>query len=388
MSPTIDAPVIMVIDDEPDNLNVMEAVLGKAGYRVLAFPRGEQGLEAARAHPPDLVLLDVRMPSMLGYDVCREMKSSEALADVPVIFISALEDADDKVRAFDSGGVDYLTKPFCPAEILKRIEVQLRVRALQKELERHNRELEQEVVARSRELAEAHRQLKIWNEAKTGWLNLASHEFRTPMTGILGVADMMAQEIPPDSPTASLVEVYHEARERMVNLIDDASLLTSIQIGVASLSWVSVPVASNLPYVLEQSERRVAPSTVAMLHRPESDLCILGDGLLLRKALSCLIWTAACCMPPGGTIGLAFGTSGDRVLIDARMYGERLPADVVATLFEVCGQRRMYRPGGDLGLAPALCRQISQLMGGDARVCDASDGGMAIRMELRRAVSP
>ncbi len=112
---------VMIVDDERDNLNVLEAALSQAGYRVAVFPRGELALVAAREEPPDLVLLDVRMPGMDGYEVCRRFKAEEALSPVPIIFISALAATDDIAAGFACGGVDYIAKPFREAEVLARV---------------------------------------------------------------------------------------------------------------------------------------------------------------------------------------------------------------------------------------------------------------------------
>src|SRR5207237_8370719 len=104
--------------------------------------RGRRALEAIRAAPPDLIMLDITMPEMDGYEVCRQLKADPITRDVPVIFISALDDVLDKVKAFKVGGVDYVTKPFQAEEVLARIENQLKIRSLQRDVERQNAELQ------------------------------------------------------------------------------------------------------------------------------------------------------------------------------------------------------------------------------------------------------
>ncbi len=116
---------VLIVDDTPANLNVLSAILGKRGYRVRAAINGSLALKTAQKAPPDLILLDVQMPGMNGYQVCRQLKSEEPTRDIPVIFISALDDVLDKVEAFQAGGVDYITKPFQIEEVLARVENQL-----------------------------------------------------------------------------------------------------------------------------------------------------------------------------------------------------------------------------------------------------------------------
>lgn len=116
---------ILIIDDKPANLHLLSSILKERGHEVRAVVNGPMGLIAAKTIKPDLILLDVRMPGMDGYEVCRRLKADEDLSQVPVIFISSLEDTLDKVKAFQSGGVDYITKPFQVEEVIARVEAQL-----------------------------------------------------------------------------------------------------------------------------------------------------------------------------------------------------------------------------------------------------------------------
>ena len=375
---------LLVVDDEPENLNVLEAVFDRAGYRVAVFPSGRAAVEEAARCPPDLALLDVNMPDMDGYEVCRLLKSNPATAVVPVIFISAMDSTEDKILAFEAGAVDYLTKPFCAREVLKRVEVQLSVRRLQAELERHNHELEDRVRERTAELAEAHRQLLIWNQAKTGWLQMVSHEMRTPMTGLLGVTDLLAAEIGPGSPLEDLASTYRGARDRMMRLIEDASLLTGIQVGSASLLWTTVDLCDALREAIAGRLPEAAPTTFDTTAPCPGRIGILGDAGLVRRALSGMLWTAVCCVPGGEVVRVVPSATEDRAEVRFIIAGDRLLPGAAGTLFEVCGRQEVVRAGGDLGLAPVLARQVARLLGGDADVIPMPDGQTALRVWLRR----
>jgi DNA-binding response OmpR family regulator len=122
---------IMVVDDNPSNLKLLEDMLQQHGYEVRAFPRARLALAAADQEPPDLILLDINMPEMDGYEACERLKSSERLAGIPVIFLSALNAVEDKVRGFRSGGVDYISKPFQFEEVISRVEIHVRLRRAQ-----------------------------------------------------------------------------------------------------------------------------------------------------------------------------------------------------------------------------------------------------------------
>jgi len=122
---------IMIVDDNPANLKLLEDMLRQHDYEVRAFPRGRLALAAAAQEPPDLILLDINMPEMNGYEVCERLKSSERLSGIPVIFLSALNALEDKVRGFQSGGIDYISKPFQFEEAQARVETHLKLRRAQ-----------------------------------------------------------------------------------------------------------------------------------------------------------------------------------------------------------------------------------------------------------------
>ena len=145
----------MVVDDTPANLKLLQEMLQAKGYRVLAFPGGKIALSAAAKSPPDLILLDINMPEMDGFEVCRRLKADKALKEIPVIFLSALTDTTDKVKAFSVGGVDYVSKPFHFEEVNARVEIHMRLHKLQVELEKHNDHLESLVKEKVREISDS-----------------------------------------------------------------------------------------------------------------------------------------------------------------------------------------------------------------------------------------
>ena len=158
---------ILVVDDIRENVRLLVDALGNEGYRVRPALSGKAALEAANMEAPDLILLDILMPEMDGYEVCKALKTHMGLKDVPVIFLSALGEVADKVKGFSAGGVDYISKPFQTEEVLARIETHLTLRRLSLELEAKNAHLEKT----NRELSEAMAEIKTLR----GILPICSH---------------------------------------------------------------------------------------------------------------------------------------------------------------------------------------------------------------------
>lgn len=175
---------ILVVDDTPDNVRLLAAILTERGYEVRKALNGARALAAVQAALPDLILLDITMPEMNGYQVCEHLKADVKTRDVPVIFISALDEVVDKQKAFDVGGADYIVKPFQGAEVILRIENQLKLRSLQANLAENNRDLERSLW----ELKNAQMQL-IQNEKMTAMGQLVAgiaHEINNPITFVSG----------------------------------------------------------------------------------------------------------------------------------------------------------------------------------------------------------
>ena len=133
---------VLIIDDTPANLQLLESILQERGYGVRAAISGRMALRAVAVQPPDLILLDINMPEMNGFEVCRALKSDPRFLDIPIIFVSAAVEMADKLRAFEEGGVDYVTKPFQPQEVLARVTTHLTLSRVRRELEQKNSELD------------------------------------------------------------------------------------------------------------------------------------------------------------------------------------------------------------------------------------------------------
>ncbi|NJM76017.1 MAG: EAL domain-containing protein [Acaryochloridaceae cyanobacterium RU_4_10] len=151
---------ILIVDDKADNLRILSSLLSDKGYKVRAVLNGASALRAAQSTPPDVILLDVLMPEMDGYQVCQRLKQDEVTGDIPVIFLSALDESMDKVKAFEAGGLDYITKPFQGEEVLVRVETQLRLRLAQREIQTLNQSLEERVRERTRQLEATNQHLQ------------------------------------------------------------------------------------------------------------------------------------------------------------------------------------------------------------------------------------
>ncbi|MEH2098202.1 MAG: diguanylate cyclase [Nostoc sp.] len=173
---------ILVVDDTPDNLRLLAKMLELQGYIIRKSLNGRMALQAAYRHPPDLILLDINMPEMNGYEICQQLKASKITNHIPIIFISALDQINDKLQAFELGGQDYITKPFQELEVLMRVRNQLFIKQQHQQLLEQNQRLEGEIQERLKAEAEV-RQLSLTDELtglynRRGFFWLANHQFK------------------------------------------------------------------------------------------------------------------------------------------------------------------------------------------------------------------
>ena len=187
---------ILVVDDVPPNLDFLSTVLAQQGYKVRSAINGEVALKIAKAAQPDLILLDIKMPGMDGYEVCRLLKASPLTQEIPIIFLSALDETDDKVKAFGLGGVDYIPKPFQAEELLARVSNHLKLRAAQSEIQQLNTELEQRVIQRTAQLErEIGERLRMQEEV----LHMATHDSLTELPNRVLLTQRLQQTLTANS---------------------------------------------------------------------------------------------------------------------------------------------------------------------------------------------
>jgi len=213
--PTLSSPKgnILIVDDSLANLRLLTQMLAKRGYEVRPLTNGLQALEAARLMPPDLILLDIMMPEIDGYEVCERLKADSQTRDIPVIFISALDETQDKVKAFTVGGVDYIPKPFQVEEVLARVETHLALRNLQ-------RSLQQEIIRRDELIAEL-----------DAYAHTVAHDLKNPLTILIGFSSLLEKhfaEMSEEELRHNLQTIGQNGR-KMHNIIDELLLVASVR---------------------------------------------------------------------------------------------------------------------------------------------------------------
>ena len=209
---------VLVVDDGIENLRLLSDLLGEQGYEVRAVTTGRQALQAVEHDPPDLILLDINMPEMSGYEVCRRLRAKDISKDVPVIFLSALTDTADKVRAFDAGGVDYVTKPFQFEEVLARVKTHVALRRAQAEL------------------AESYTRLRALEQLRDDLVRMVVHDMWSPLQA-LRINFLLLKDA-----FAALSEDKREILQSASTLTEELGRMTNDLFDVSRLEECRMPV--------------------------------------------------------------------------------------------------------------------------------------------------
>jgi two-component system sensor histidine kinase/response regulator len=351
---------ILIVDDTPANLRLLSQMLSERGYKVRAVLSGPQALMAAQAAPPDLILLDIRMPEMDGYQVCRRLKADERTRETPVLFISALSEADDKVQAFDAGGVDYITKPFQVKEVLARVQTHLHLRDLNRQLESANAEL-------ARQLAE----LQVRNQDLDAFAQTVAHDIKNPIGQMIGHAELLRDfyaSMSADERDESLRALVRVG-EKSSNILDELLLLSEVRKAQVQLLPLAMPrlvheAQKRLTHVIEENHAEIVlPATW-----PDA----LGYAPWIEE-----VWVnylSNGCKYGGRPPRLELG--GDN-LVDGRVRfwvrdnGDGIAPENLARLFTPFTRLDQVRAKG-YGLGLSIVRRIVEKLGGEVGV--ASEG--------------
>ena len=385
MTPPAQPSSILVVDDTLEVRAFLSRILIQAGNAIRSFSRGAPALEAAAESPPDLILLDVSMPEMDGYEVCTRLKADSRLAAIPVIFISALDETLDKLKAFQRGAVDYVTKPPQAEEVLARVRTHLQLQALQQELKFRNERLEEMVQERTRQLSEAHAQLSILDQTKSDFLDLISHELRTPLTGLLGIGDILLGQCPATMECNRLKELYRESRRRLLTIMEDALLLARIDLQGGASSSKPISLQNILKPAIEKAEVFAKFRKVTVDTAPAPSGTVLGDTALLIKAFQALLETAVKLSVTGQRVRIACepGPSQTRCVVVTRGWSIR--PELLPRFFGVFTISETIVPGGDLGLGPPVAERIIRLFGGTVTVENREPSGVRLIITLKSA---
>ena len=373
------ASSVLLVDDNPTNLGILVTALSDSGYQVRVAQDGISAIAQAAYAKPNLILLDVMMPGIDGFETCRRLKANSATQNIPVIFMTALTEVFDKVQGFRAGAVDYITKPFEIEEVLVRVQTHLELQALQNQLQVQKQDLQAEI-----------RERKRAQEAVQLFLHAVSHDLRNPVTGGLMVLRSLLEEAEAGNGAASIsrsvLQRMIQSHDRQLALINSLLETHANDVGGISLQLQAI----NLQSLVEQ----VSADWQPMLHKDNATLHILmparlppvqADPNQLCRVYENLIANALKHNPPGLTLKLtadllsppAATAQAHPTLVRCSVIddGVGISPEQAATMFDLYKRGEQSRRTVGLGLGLYLCRQIITAHGGTIGISSQPGNG-------------
>lgn len=338
--------LILIVDDTKLNLKLLSHVLDSEGFDHVKAENGQQAIDLATKHTPDLILMDIMMPDMDGYEAVKNIKSRDGLEDIPVIFLSALSETDDKIQAFKYGGVDYITKPFQKEETLARIRTHLKIRMLQKQL---NERID---ILKDREV-----ELSRLNKKKDDLVRMVSHDIKNPLTGIIGLVKLMRET---DDVTADerkhMLSVIENSGNNLLNMVREVLDRESKKKVPESLELSEVPLVDVIERVISMNKAKSLLKDIELTFTVDPiDLQANLDQNKIEIAINNLVSNALKFTPARGSVSVTVAHKNESTIqIRIKDTGIGIPESMKEDLFESHDKYSRKGTGGEAGTGLGL----------------------------------
>ena len=350
------APKVLVVDDNVDNVELLTKRLKAAGYRTCEANDGEEALVRAAEEEPDLIILDVMMPKLDGFEVCRRLKTDEKTRFIPVIMLTAKREVPDKIKGLDTGADDYVTKPFNPQELMARIKSLLALRTSQE------KRVTEEKLGALGQMAEG-----------------VAHEVRNPMVTIGGFARRIRDRLPEGDKLRAYADHIIKEVERLETMVEEIVRFKTLMIS----PFEPVDLRELADAALADAGRMITEARIGVVRRYSPRVPLLhGDRGNLKVALFNVIANAVEAMSPGGTLTIAVQEDGDRVRAEVSDTGRGIPKTEIPNVFDPFYTSKMA--GAGMGLT--MVHRIVSRHGGEVDI--ESEVGKGTRVSIRLPVEP
>ncbi|MCB1193227.1 MAG: hybrid sensor histidine kinase/response regulator [Leptospiraceae bacterium] len=343
--------IVLIVDDNTTNLNVLFDALKSAEYKVLTARNGQEALQRIEHTKPDIILLDIKMPILNGFEACKLLKEDNKTKDIPVIFLTALDEIENKVKGFELGAVDYITKPLQQVEVLARVKTHLTISIQQKELEKQNIELSN------------------LNKEKNEFLGIASHDLKNPLNVLFLLTSMLIKHrknLGDEKVDEKLKEILHSSYH-MLDIINKFLDIHQIESGQILYYSKDIDVSKTITKAVSSFSNQAESKSINIHYTPsELPIIVETDESILTNILENLISNALKFSHPNQNIYIELKSTPDTVRFEVQDEGQGLTEADTAQLFQKF-TRLSAKPTGkehSTGLGLSIVKKLTDMIGG------------------------
>ncbi len=383
---------VLIVDDIPSNLNFLSEVLHVEGIGVLLATGGADALEIARYKLPDLILLDIAMPVMDGYEVCASLKADPLTRDIPVIYLTARTEPEDILKGFNTGAVDYILKPFNAAELIARVKTHLELKNTTAKLKTINLRLEEEVRLRTTEITQANQELTVANrklekayedlsnldKAKDEFIRHINHELRTPLQGIHGFTLIM-EEIVESPEQKEYIQAINSLVKRLVKLSEISLLFTEIKAKNYKINLRPVLLRNSVMQIMETFK----PDSLKIRFvgaEPAENIFVKADQRLLNTCMELIVDNALKYSSEKGMVSINIFQDDCLAGIEVADNGPGFSTKAMESLYDLFAADNLRYHSHGFGVGLATVKLILDTFSAKLEINNLPDKGAMVRI--------
>lgn len=366
---SMNGDLVLIVDDNPNNIQVVAAIMAEHNYELGIAMNALEAYKFLEANTPELILLDVNMPEVDGFEVCSTLKSDEKYKDIPIIFLTAKDEKEDIVKAFDLGAVDYVTKPFNRKELIARVRTQISLKKTRDELEKRNYELKKSL------------------EMKDEFLSLVSHEFRTPLNVISSAIQAMSYIYGSELPIKAkqYLSMIRQNTFRQLRLVNNLLDITRVNAGRIKINKKNIDIVFLTKAIIESVSTYASQKKIEVIFTALFEKKIIGiDDEKYERILLNLLSNAIKFTSEGDFITVTLSSMEDKICVEVKDTGIGIPENKIEVIFERFGQvdSSLSRQAEGTGIGLSLVKKFTEALGGSIFVKSQVGEGSAFTILL------
>lgn len=372
---------ILIVDDIPLNIKVVGKLLKENNFDIAFANSGKEALQKAQHYTYDLILLDVTMPEMDGYQVCRELKKDDRTKEIPVIFLTARVDAENILEGFNAGAVDYIAKPFSAVELLARVKNHLTIKSQKKIIENMNQILEKKVQEKTTKLRDANQRLMAFDKLKSEFLTLINHELRTPLTGIKGFIELLEKTLSTHKQLEYVTTIKTQIY-KLEKITESALIITTLKADKYKMNLQCVTVGEIIRSVVNQSKSSLKMKNINIITNMDERKLMNVDFKLFTNCIYNILQNAITVSKPNDNINISAFAKNNFTIFQIHDDGPGFSESKLKYLFELFSNNDIMHHSEGLGLGLAVCKLITEAHNGKIKIYNHPKGGAAVELSI------